>query len=309
MIKHSSIEFLKPELLKHELKLKNIAYWLDVMNRPQGWHYDLDFIWVLNFLESNKIPKNSKILDAGGGLGPFQYILASMGYEVVSLDIAERKVPKEAYGIFEISVKDTEFKYRHEYQKFIKLAKDNKFFFKSLSLEKLKKIKYIVLKKLRHKILNTHAKFSNKNNFGKIQFVRGSFHDIPYEKDFFDAVISISAIEHSDLELFENNINEMVRVVKPNSPVLITTSATNKKKDIFDEQTAGWCFSKETFSKIVKPSRNFLQDYKCVEADICENINWQSRLDPYYCFDRNSPFFKKNIKSLPYLPIIMTLSK
>ena len=41
---------------------------VEVLNRPNGWHYDLDHIWILRSLESIDLPKGATILDAGAGM-------------------------------------------------------------------------------------------------------------------------------------------------------------------------------------------------------------------------------------------------
>ena len=40
----NSIELLNGDLLSDQEKLDEIDHWLKVMNRPQGWHYDMDII-------------------------------------------------------------------------------------------------------------------------------------------------------------------------------------------------------------------------------------------------------------------------
>ena len=47
-------ELLGTQYLENKEILKLIDYWLKVLNRPQGWHYDLDIIWILEELKNNK---------------------------------------------------------------------------------------------------------------------------------------------------------------------------------------------------------------------------------------------------------------
>lgn len=47
---------------------------------------------------------------------------------------------------------------------------------------------------------------------------------LPYEDDFFDAVISIQVIHHAYLETVEAIISELARILKPNGEILITVA-------------------------------------------------------------------------------------
>ena len=45
-------EILSPKsLFSKKDYLSQIKYWSKVLNRPNGWHYDLDIIWILNKLK------------------------------------------------------------------------------------------------------------------------------------------------------------------------------------------------------------------------------------------------------------------
>ena len=89
------------------------------MNRPQGWHYDMDIIWLLNELDNAGIKQGATILDAGAGMGITQFILASRGYNILSLDFSPRSKPL-AEGIFDIKVLDQKkLDYQHDYIGFV----------------------------------------------------------------------------------------------------------------------------------------------------------------------------------------------
>ena len=75
---NNKIKLLTTSLLDDCKKLKELTYWLRVMNRPNGWHYDLDHIWILDELEKSGITKGSTIIDAGAGQGIMQYIVVSI---------------------------------------------------------------------------------------------------------------------------------------------------------------------------------------------------------------------------------------
>tara|TARA_B100001059_G_scaffold221232_1_gene243994 strand:- start:7054 stop:7992 length:939 start_codon:yes stop_codon:yes gene_type:complete len=304
------IKILSPHSLNNKKILDELSYWLKVMERPQGWHYDMDMIWILEKLDNLNLKKGSYILDAGAGLGPLQYILAARGYNIASLDFKKRKIPKEAKKIF--NIKDSQgsnFSYKHSYQNFITLDK-KKYSINLKNIFSIKKLLFFIKKKIFSIFYRSIERIKrNKINYGEIDFIQGAFHKLPFKDNCFDAVVSVSALEHADISLFEENIKQMVRVAKNNSPVIITTSINNADKDTFDEQTAGYCFSPTTLSKIDKDIIKKSKDYLSIEKLIIKSNIWKSRLDPYYFLNKNTPFYKKKIKKLPYLPIAIDLIK
>ena len=44
----TSYTLLKPNLMNDSVTTDIIDYWLSLLNRPNGWHYKLDIIWILN---------------------------------------------------------------------------------------------------------------------------------------------------------------------------------------------------------------------------------------------------------------------
>ena len=313
-----SIELLSPELLTDYSKLSKIDHWLKVMNRPQGWHYDMDIIWLLKGLEDAGIKKGDTILDAGAGMGITQFVLAAKGYNVISLDFSPRSNPHLAEGIFEIEVNEQDsLDYKHDYIGFVKYDS-------SLSVEgdikspglykkicnvvgrgpwyMLSRIKQLLQNK-QNKQVNINEKSMDHTGFGKIKFIRAAFHDMPLDDQEVDALVSVSAIEHADPKLMEQNINEMKRVVKKGKPLLITTSATGKNKDWFHEKTQGWCFSKETLIEIIGANLQYEFDPELAEEKILSSENWRKRIDPYYVNDSESEFYQRKIEFLPYLPV------
>jgi ubiquinone/menaquinone biosynthesis C-methylase UbiE len=320
----NSIEILKADLLDDQDKLSEIDYWLRVMNRPQGWHYDMDIIWLLKGLEDAGIKKGDTILDAGAGMGITQFVLAAKGFNVISLDFSPRSNLALAKGIFEIEViEEGDLSYKHDYIGFVKYDS-------SLSKEKnsrgprlyqkvwkimgrgprymLSRMKQQFQNK-QNKQININEKGHNHNDFGNIKFIRAAFHDMPLKDEEVDALVSVSAIEHSDPKLMEQNINEMKRVVKEGNPLFITTSGTVENKDWFHEKTQGWCFSKETFSKIIGDDIHDKFAPERAENQILSSDIWRKRIDPYYVNDPDSEFYQGKIQSLPYLPVGIKIIK
>lgn len=307
---NSSVQLLDNDLLEDKEKLEIIDHWLNVMNRPQGWHYDLDIIWLLQQLNNSGIKKGATLLDAGAGYGVMQFILASLGYNVVSLDFSERVYPKLARGIFDIDIlSQKEINYDHEYMSFVKYDQSNKR--KKEDYEISIKTRLVLLKNhLADKITsfyktldNLEEKRKDHSAFGKIKFLRGAFHQIPLKEDSVDAIISVSALEHADYGLLQENLSEFRRVVKADGPILITTSATNEKENAYHEKTKGICFSQKAIASFSEKMviKNF--NYDQIETNLLSSKLFISRLDNYYVKDPLSEFYRKEVNKLPYLSV------
>jgi ubiquinone/menaquinone biosynthesis C-methylase UbiE len=314
----NSIELLNEDLLSHKEKLNEISYWLKVMNRPQGWHYDMDIIWLLKGLKEAGIEKGATILDAGAGMGITQFILAARGYDVISLDFSPRSNPPLAQEIFEIEVTEQDnLDYKHDYIGFVKYDsniceeekyKDPRLYQKIWNVMgrgpgyMLSRIKQ-QFQKIQNNQFNKSEKRGNHSGFGKIKFIRAAFHEIPLNSEIVDALVSVSALEHADPMLMGKNINEMKRVVKKGNPILITTSATKKEKDCFHDKTQGWCFSKDTLATIIGKELPIEFDPDLAEKRILSSKIWRTRIDPYYANDPESGFYQRKTQSLPYIPV------
>lgn len=320
----NSIQLLSANLIDDHQKLKEIDHWLNVMNRVQGWHYDMDIIWILQELEKSGIKKGATILDAGAGMGVTQFILAARGFNVISLDFSHRDYPTLAKGIFDIQLASQEtLNYKHDYMGFVKYGTETpttlnakkRTLFNLVNITLKKGPGYILnmanshIRKLRKKWWNIHEKRIDHSSFGQIKFVRAAFHNIPLENLSVDALVSISAIEHADYSLIENNISEMKRVVKKGGPLLITTSATNHDKDVFHKKTRGWCFTIGSLKKMAAINGSVKFEYKETGKEILQSKLWRSRIDSYYTNDPESGFFKRQMKKLPYLPVGLKIIK
>lgn len=319
-IKHFKVNLLSSRFLENKAFLREFSYWLDVMKRPQGWHYDIDETWILENLERAQLPAGATILDAGAGLGAMQYILAARGYNVVSLDFGKRAIPKESLGIFDITLSDQDrLEYQHTYQEYMAFANQ------SVVLDRTKRVRsilgkaverdallrgcYKIKREMRHRFFRGIEKLRAKKRYGGITFERAAFHDIPFGENVFDAVISVSALEHADIKLLDRNLSELVRVAKPGAPILITTSAADGEEDVFDDITQGWCFSSVTMSNLDKDAQLEYSKYKQIEKEIMNSETWRSRLDPYYFLDRHGHFYGKKMLRLPYLPLGLSMTK
>jgi ubiquinone/menaquinone biosynthesis C-methylase UbiE len=310
----NEVKLLDASLLGEDVKLKELTYWLRVMNRPNGWHYDLDIIWILNQLEAVGIKPGATILDAGAGQGVMQYLLAARGYNVISLDFSPRKKPIRSFGIFNI-VGDgaSTIDYQHSYMNFISYDAHSKIeitnTFNDFPLHKIFELPQRFLRFTTSLISYCYERFIRSHEFyGKITYLRAPFHDVPLESNSVDAVISVSAIEHADINLFNQNIDELLRLVKVGGLFLMTTSATSEEKNAFHSKTSGWCFSISALREFF-PLCKFDFDLMACTKSLMSSEKFRDRLDPYYYRDKSSFCFNRKIEKFPYLPVAIKLIK
>lgn len=304
------IQLLDAGLLADEKKLEELSYWFNVLNRPNGWHYDLDHIWILSELEKAGIGPGATIVEAGAGQGIFQYLLASRGYNVISLDFSPRTVPKRTLGIFSINGDgSTTINYEHSYMKVINYGGGkNNSLLRKFSIDRLKRIPSYISRNILSNISWLKERFFvNHEKYGDITYVRAPFHEIPLGDAFADAVVSVSAIEHADIDLFRVNIDSLSRLLKPNSPLLLTTSATKEENSLYNETVEGWSFSSTHISELL-PGCSITFDGDACEQAILKSNKFMGRIDPYY-FQKGQLFYASNFSSLPYLPLAIKLDR
>ena len=308
------IELLGPKLLRNELVLKEIDHWLAVMDRPNGWHYDLDIVWLLKNLEQFGMKAGMTILDAGAGLGVTQYVLAARGYRIISLDYAQRDSPRRAEGIFEIRhAQVPPLDYQHPYMSHVDLVGGSRNLgtvLRKVATRFAANPTAATLamgdagRRLKRVVANLTEKRRDHSHYGSIEFMQASFHNLPIPDKSVDAVVSVSAIEHSEKDIIARALLEIRRVVRPGSPILITTSATGEHQDVFHQQTQGYCFTRESLLSLVGEQCECAFDHDRVEQELlnCERL-W-SRLDPYYYRWESSLFHgRQRVRSLPYVPV------
>jgi ubiquinone/menaquinone biosynthesis C-methylase UbiE len=309
----NAIELLGPELLEHEPALRDIDHWLAVMDRPQGWHYDLDIVWLLTQLERAGIAPGMTVLDAGAGLGITQYVLAARGFHVISLDFAERQVPERGRQIFRITqADDPPLDYRHGYADHMRFVPEPRgiFHMASKAARRFMHSPADTLNAMldRRRGLHRARRFAEErardhSRYGTIRFVRASFHQMPVDSASVDAVVSVSAIEHSEKDIIMRAFAEMRRVTRPGGPILVTTSMGREPVDTFHEPTRGYCFSAESLSALVGCPAPPLS-YDDAERRLLASAGLWSRLDPYYYrWDWALFHDARPPRALPYLPV------
>ena len=97
-----SYEFIDPEEQIDSSDFGFVESFLKDTGRTKiGWHYITDITWMYSRIKN--WPRDTKILDAGGGVGPLQFLLAEMGFHITNIDMVLAQPPvKETYQQLEL---------------------------------------------------------------------------------------------------------------------------------------------------------------------------------------------------------------
>lgn len=291
-MKQNKIELLDPSLLDSK-EFKIVDYWIKVFKLEIGWHYHLDLVWQLKEIKKLNLAKNDTIIDAGAGLGLMQFILASLGYNILSIDFTQRKASKIYSSIFNIKYEKKGL-YENEY-----VTHMNNLF----SITKNKK-RFNFLERLNFKNIFEFIRTRIKS-YGEIKFITSDFSNLSFIQDnSISAIVSTSAIEHNDsIEKLSFSIKEFERVLKKNAPMLITTSASNKAT-WWHKPSKGYCFSESDLIKTFNISNfesNF-DKYPNVLLNIQDSNYLKAKMPSFYLNNPNCGM-PNGIWDPKYLPV------
>jgi len=291
------IELLSPDLMSNSNEYVVLTdYWCKVLDIQIGWHYILDIAWILKNIDDLNLPDGATILDAGAGNGVLQFILASQGYNICSVDFSDRNIPRNAAYLFKITKIGLEQKFDNDYTRHLQLFSFKKRF-RPMSMA-------AHLSKYIFNVEFHRALFSNKKQkYGSIKYYSADFRNMDnIINETIDCIVSVSALEHNNHKGVKDSINEFIRILKPCGTMIITTSATNKE-DWYHEQSKGWCFSEETLENIFDSKwaeSNFI-DFDIIFNDIKNSNELQLRLSDFYykSGDNGMPWGKWDPKYIP----------
>jgi len=239
-------EFIDPEEQINSEDFQFVESFLKSTGRTQlGWHYITDISWI--YSKVKQWPKGFKILDAGGGLGPIQFLLAEMGFDVTNIDLSLSAPPNVYRHRYQTQLKTLPSFVPTSYREFLssshlksKVASQVKKWVKSSPVYQFWiSQKYIT----RHERWRSAMGLSD-NPLGQIQWYIANLCDMPeIPSCYFDAVVSLSSLEHIPDNLLDQALAEIRRVLKPDAYWAITTSGTEEASTWFHEPSQGYCFS------------------------------------------------------------------
>jgi SAM-dependent methyltransferase len=229
-----SIEVLAPSLLEEmpELlaEMRSVVRELPV---ARGWHYYMDFCWAARVLEPTA---GMKVLDAGGGNGVMQWWLARHGARVLSVDLEGWPHQGKCF--------DDWCERRQWGEEPSRTALTARSF--------LPPRRFWSPSEWAEKVRRTRGLFdrSPPRFQGSIEVWQNDLRNLSQlESDSMDAIVSISALEHNELDDLRAIVRELERVLKPGGKMAITVGGA-RDEDWFHEPSKGWCYSEKTLSEV-----------------------------------------------------------
>jgi len=259
-----AIELLSTELLHRKPELTRLVLEAqEEWKHPFGWHYLLDYIWVLD--RARNLPPGSMILDAGAGQGMLQAMLAAMGHKIISADFSPR-MPRPIYAerlsIVTAHSGDT---FEHDY---------------------LEHLRATYPKQTPPPARQTPRDITRifAEDGADIVYYTADISHMPQVPDgCLDAVVSISALEHNDHAGVRRAVSELTRALRPGGGMWITVSAA-RDADWYHEPSKGWCFSEKSLIDLFglyAPESNFA-DFDRIFALLRQGEGLKERLAPFY---------------------------
>ena len=246
-----SYEFIDPEEQISSKDFSFIESFLKMTTRTQiGWHYFTDLTWLYSRIQL--WPRSYKILDAGGGCGPLQFLLAEMGFKITNIDMLLPEPSLINRRRYSTTLTQLSSFQPTNYQEHLFTFTPPHLLDSIKNL--VKGFTYVNNYNLK-KYTSMHDFWRNKFGFGnvpigKIKWIIGNLCNMPeIENDSFDAVVSLSALEHIPINQLGNALSEIGRVLKPEAKWAITTSGTERGNTWFHEPSKGYCFSVKYFKE------------------------------------------------------------
>ena len=231
----ADIEILRVDLLNSEREtVEEIAALASRLEIGLGWHYLLDLGWLCRKLGEGY---GAKVLDAGAGTGVLQWYLADHGANVLSVDRGARFEPTHRIRR----------SFRVEgYEAGDGVAPNGMLSTRSTSWRRIVGYPRRLAVDLAHASLE---KISRKAP-GRVTFLNADLADLSsVPEDSIDAVVSVSALEHNDLEAIPAIVTELHRVLKPGGR-LLATMAASQDRDWYHEPSKGWVLTSDSIRRL-----------------------------------------------------------
>lgn len=241
-------DFIDPERQIASEDFNLVESFLKTTSRDQiGWHYITDITWIYSRVKD--WPKDLEILDAGGGGGPVQFLLAELGFHVTNIDLNLSEPGPTYRQRYKTTCRRLPSFVPTSYLKYISPSRP-------LSKTWLKRrLKKTYLYKLLFKALKAKQYIAayegwreragvSDTPLGTVQWVVGNLCHMPeIPADSFDVVVSLSALEHIPIGQLDLALLEIRRILKPEALWAVTTSGTERPRTWFHEPSHCYCFS------------------------------------------------------------------
>jgi 2-polyprenyl-3-methyl-5-hydroxy-6-metoxy-1,4-benzoquinol methylase len=274
--------YLDPSALQATESFRFVHAFLVRTRRTQiGWHYVMDLAWLHSVVDA--WPRQARILDAGGGRGPLQFLLAEMGFDVVNVDLHhEPPRPEEAerYAIEQVRLGE------HGEQAYVRhlIAQQPSRTGAGGRLREgaLATAARRWLHRRRHERWRRSAGLANVRR-GRITQVQADLTGMPHvATGSFEAVVSLSSLEHIPIGQLDAALAEIGRVVVPGGAIAITTSASASDQSWFHEPSKGWCFAAADLERRFDASDASTQSAATVLQNYRDNAFLRGNLASFY---------------------------
>lgn len=277
-------EYLQPERIIGSDDFIFVKCFLDSTGRDQiGWHYIVDLTWIYGRLK-HLLP-GSRILDAGGGVGAAQFMLAELGFDVTNVDLYQGEPAAWIKKRYDIKPRLLPSFERTDYSNHIEslhgtgtIASIRNRLRTAPALAPITGFRHL----RRHNGWRRKVGLGDKA-VGQITWLRGNLAAIPeLEDQSFDALVSLSAVEHFPVNLMILAIAEMRRALKPDATIAVTTSGTDSDEDWYHEPSKGQCFSAQGLKQIFGADAAAGQNAAAVQAQYQQSKYLRSHLADFY---------------------------
>ncbi len=238
-----SFEYLDPEQILARPERRTVEAFLRGTRRTEiGWHYLVDLTWI--FSQVMSWPRGSRVLDAGGGAGPTQFLLAELGFEVTNVDLFLRPPTAPIATRYRTSLRCLPSYRATDYVDH--LAGMGASGWRSrvrrhLSASRAWQLWSTELHRYRH---DRWRRRYGAAAVGAIDWIKGNLCDMPeLASASFDGVVSLSALEHIPLSQLPAAMAELARVSTQDARLALTTSGTERAISWFHEPSKGHCFA------------------------------------------------------------------
>lgn len=229
------LEILSVELLDLHRPLVNELRALARRLRLEfGWHYLLDFAWLISNLDMDR---TEKVIDAGAGEGIMQWYLTTKGVDVISVDRGSRANLglwfRANFSVEGLRPEDLSSNW-HAAKYNLRDASD-------------------VLAKMKvctRNALSLGQMLLPSRGDGRVFIYNQDLKTLrDIEDESIDAVVALSALEHNTPEGLREVVAELMRVLKVGGKLLATLGAASDK-DWFHEPSKGWNYSEASMRDI-----------------------------------------------------------
>lgn len=238
--------FLDPEEILDSPDFRIVdAFLRETRRRNIGWHYAVDLTWI--YSRARRWTSGLRVLDAGGGRGPTQFLLAEMGFDVVNVDLMHT-VPEHAcvrrYGTRRSGLAS------HVATPYLTHILNFGGSMKLLTRARTVARESALLREpVAAGYARRHERWRTAHGYapqpvGRIEWLAGNLGDVPeLESGSFGAVVSLSSLEHIPLDLLPAAIAEIHRLVHPQGHWALTTSGTEQAATWYHVPSQGHCFA------------------------------------------------------------------